>query len=141
MRKALIAVAVATALFAVGAFAASFAVQSEDSASGSNPVQSCADAATVTFNEDFDEGTNNWNVASVTVVLTAAADCLNAEAQLVLQDNDGAETIVLDQTQTVDAGEISGGVATLTYTPSGTLAVGDVWNAAVLIDGLQISST
>ena len=40
MRKALIAVAVATALFAVGAFAARSPSQSEDIASGSNEVAS-----------------------------------------------------------------------------------------------------
>ena len=51
MRKALIAVAVATALFAVGAFAASFGVQSEDIASGTNPTTNCAASADVDFIE------------------------------------------------------------------------------------------
>ncbi len=47
MRKALIAVVVASALFAVGAFAASFAVDSENIASGSADVDGCADVALV----------------------------------------------------------------------------------------------
>lgn len=49
MRKALIAAAVATALFAVGAFAASFTVQSEDIASGANAVDKCAAFVDIAF--------------------------------------------------------------------------------------------
>jgi hypothetical protein len=138
MRKALLGIAVATALFAVGAFAASFAVQSEDIASGSNATTNCAASATVNFNEDFDEVTNNWNVATVTVTLASAASCVGGDAQLILQDNDASETIVLDQTKTILAGDLVGANVVLTYTPAGTLAVGDVWNSAILIDNLNI---
>jgi hypothetical protein len=138
MRKALIAIAVATALFAIGAFAASFAVQSEDIASGTNPTTNCAASASVNFNEDFDEATNDWNVETITVTLVSATTCVGADAQLVLQDNDAGETIVLDQTKTIVAGDVSGSNVVLTYTPTATLKVADVWNSAILIDNLNI---
>jgi len=146
MRKALIAVAVATALFAVGAFAASFAMQAEDTASGTNPVTSCADSASVDFTETFVPADNNWNITSVTVTLQGAADCVSGDVQLVLQDNTTGEPVVLDQTKLniADAANgvsFAGEVLTLTFTPAGALPVSSVDNAAVLVNGLQLSTT
>lgn len=146
MRKALIAIAVATALFAVGAFAASFAVNSEDIASGSNPTTNCASDAVVNFNEAFDQASNNWNVSTITVTLNNAQSCVGADAQLVLQSNASTEPIVFDDTQTIATTALLGSTVTLTYTPSTSnvighappLTVGEVWNSAILIDNLNI---
>ena len=145
MRKALIAVAVATALFAVGAFAASFAVQSEDTASGTDPVQSCATSAAVDFTETFNNAANNWQITAATVTLQGAADCTTADVRLVLQDDDATETVVYDNVKTdiadaVNGVTFAGEVVTLVYN-TGTLAPGQVWNAAILIDGLQLTTT
>jgi len=91
MRKALIAVAVATALFAVGAFAASFAVQSEDIASGSNDVAACATNVDVDFDDPvLTPGTGVWTVDGATVsFLTAAGatdpDCDDHDARLAIK--------------------------------------------------------
>lgn len=144
MRKALIAVVVASALFAVGAFAASFTVQSEDIASGSNPVESCATSADVDFNEDFVEASNNWIIETVDVTLAGAEDCLGASVELVLQGNDANQTIVWQNTLVVTQAMVdaAGTDVVVQFDPAtGDLTVGEVWNAAILIDGLNISST
>lgn len=135
MRKALLAVAVATALFAVGAFAASFGVNSEDSASGTNPVASCTTGATVTFDEGFDETSNDWNVDTATVELANAATCAGGTLTLVLQDDATGEPIVFEEDALIPAAV--SGVATVTFS-SVDVPVASVWNAAVLVDGLFI---
>jgi ABC-type phosphate transport system substrate-binding protein len=138
MRKGLIATAVAVALFAVGAFAASFAVSSEDTASGSDAVSPCADNVVIDFNETYSTTSQNWNIASIDVTFTGTnlQACINraADATLVLQNN--GTTKVFEDTKTLDD--------SLNFVPSadtGTspLPVADVWNAAVLIDGVQLN--
>jgi hypothetical protein len=149
MRKALIAAAVATALFAVGAFAASFAVQSEDTASGSNDVQSCASGAIVDFNESFDNANNNWNVASAVVTVTevAGVDCNGGQLELVLQPTGGGAPLggPFNANLVVAAGPptVTKNVDTWTVTFTGVtgVPVTTLANAAVLIDGVQLSST
>lgn len=58
MRKAIIAAIVATALFAVGAFAASFTLQAENVASETAAVDGCADKAVVNFTTSDDISTD-----------------------------------------------------------------------------------
>jgi hypothetical protein len=148
MRKALIAAAVATALFAVGAFAASFTVRSEDAASGSNPVTNCAASATVDFNESFDNASHNWIVNSATVTLASASSCEGGDVELVLQNSAngviaGGPFLLADIDEAdanVDFDAPIAGSVQLTFTlPS--VPVGNIWNAAVLIDELQITTT
>jgi hypothetical protein len=153
MRKALIAVAVATALFAVGAFAASFAVQSEDVASGTDPVAACATEADVDFTESLHLANNDWEISAAVVTFNGAG-CNGRDATLVLQSNAAGEPVVYEATKAVAAGSVTfvpkcdesgdptptnivctvptGGSA-WTYVP-----VSQVWNAAVLIDGVPI---
>jgi hypothetical protein len=77
MRKALIAAAVATALFAVGAFAASFAVQSEDIASGSDDVTACAAQVDIDFADPvLNQATGAWTVANATARFRDGSDAL-----------------------------------------------------------------
>ena len=74
MRKAIIAAIVATALFAVGAFAANFVVSSEDVASGANNVSACAPHVDVDFaTPTANASTGVWNVGQATVRFYAAA--------------------------------------------------------------------
>lgn len=76
MRKAIIAAIVASALFAVGAFAANFAVESEDIASGSGAVTACADSVDIDFEnvqwnngltQPEQTGTGDWETTSAVV--------------------------------------------------------------------------
>jgi hypothetical protein len=160
MRKGLIATAVAVVLFAVGAFAASFAVSSEDTASGSNPVKPCADDVRIEFNELYSTAMTDWYVNTIDLFLTGdnleacTAGGNTAKLRLVLQNDD--DTIVYDHTAgpPLTLTNVGEGRLTLTVlgtniqngvevedTPDDRLPVGQVWNAAVLIDGIQISTT
>ena len=135
MRKALIAVITAAVLFAVGAFAADFALTAEDTASGTDAVDACTDTVTVEFTEDFDEATNNWLVDSVDLTIASGHTCEGAAVTIILQDNDTSETVVDTIEGTWPAG------TTLSLDPNVTLPVGSVWNAAVLFDGQNVRQT
>lgn len=93
MRKALIAVIAAAVLFAVGAFAASLTVSSENVASGNDSIEACATAVSV---QDWittapdGASDDDYLATDVDVVLTQAAigACAGAEVDLaVLTDN------------------------------------------------------
>ena len=97
LRKALIAVVVASALFAVGAFAAVIGdVNSDNVASGEGEVGSCADEAEVAFTTDpavtpTSGPTTDWNVTDVRVRFKSggaiATDCQGALVDLALGTN------------------------------------------------------
>ena len=162
MRKALIAAIVATARFAVGAFAASFAVEAEDVASGSDPVATCTDSVDIDFNEIYVATTKSWEIPTVTVTLTGSDNaCDGASATLILQ-NDGTPTEVDDRIVYQDVEIVAidgatdvvqfdtscstdGGVADCTQDApiSGAwsdLPVASVWNAALLINGEAVAN-
>lgn len=138
MRKALIAVAVATALFAVGAFAASFAVNSEDVASGSDAVTRCADLVDVDFTTVYDgvAGAGDWNVTAAKLTFydgtpgnySLTTDCAGFGAAVVVQTNASANAANGEVTS------ISGSSATINLTPA-TLKASAVSSASVLVDG------
>jgi hypothetical protein len=133
MRKALIAVAVATALFAVGAFAASFTtVQSEDVASGNNAVTACAEYADVDFDTTYIPAQNDWNVTGATVTFyanatgtTIATLCDGFDATLIVENELGVQI-----SDGID--EVASGVAQVDLDD---VAVGLVGHASVLVDG------
>jgi hypothetical protein len=149
MRKGLIATAVAVALFAVGAFAASFAVESEDTASGSNAVKPCAENVAVDFTETYVETSKNWNVTTVALTFTAANDrfdaCKTKGALVTLVLQDDANNQVYKKTVALNTAT-EAKVITIPVVAADvigedtTLPVGKVWNAAVLIDGAQLSN-
>lgn len=124
MRKLLIATITAMVLFAVGAFAASFALQAEDVASGSDKVQDCANSTL-----DFTLGTYNsakvdWPVASGTL-----SGCTGYT---------GGEVVLLDGANAkLESGTLTAG-GTVTF--AGTTYVRDVKGAAVLVDGRQLAT-
>ena len=156
MRKALIAVVVASALFAVGAFAASFTVDSEDVASGTNAVEACATDADVNFTEVLHDANNDWQISQVIVTFTGGSLCSGRNATVVLQSNGTGEPVVYEATKAVAGGSVTfvpqcTGAADPTpetivcpaAPPAGTawthLPVSQVWNAAVLVDGFTIA--
>lgn len=91
MRKALIAVIAAAVLFAVGAFAADLAVNSDDVASGEAPVGACGDAnviswATTTAVTDSSTNTTDWqaNGAQVRLIPFTGSSCLDADVDIAI---------------------------------------------------------
>jgi hypothetical protein len=141
MRKALIAVIVASALFAVGAFAANFAFTAEDIASGQDDVLACATDVEVTFPAaTWNNATSKYEVASATFAFlngeTAATDCEGITADLRIQIDDpdvpGDEA---DSTTSLPIG--TGGTVTWTN----TWEVEDIVGAAVLIEDISIDAT
>src|SRR4051812_34400911 len=66
MRKVLIAAVAALVLFVVGAFAASFALNSEDIASGNDAVTSCATKVDVDFTTMYNNN-GDWTVTGANV--------------------------------------------------------------------------
>lgn len=92
MRKLLVAVIAAAALFAVGAFAASFTVQSEDIASGSDGVAACAPYVDIDFDDPTASSAGEWQVSGATARFytttgespTAASACDGYRAQLAM---------------------------------------------------------
>lgn len=87
MRKAIIAAIVATALFAVGAFAANISVTADDVASGEAPVGACGTAEVISYDTNptvvQDGDTADFRVEAATVRLTGA-DCNGADVDLAI---------------------------------------------------------
>jgi hypothetical protein len=135
MRKALIAVAVATALFAVGAFAAAFTTtNAEDIASGQDDVTACADEVDIDFDTVFD-GTDDWDVASATVTFYDTANapttaCAGYGVNLAVGDGTTADAAT--GTATV------GAASSVSVTISPSLKASDIESAAVLVDGKEL---
>ena len=139
MRKALIAVAVATALFAVGAFAASFAVQSEDVASGANEVVKCATNVDVDFDDpELNTSTGAWTVDGATVKFLNSAGatvntCNNHDARLAIDTGSFANVQALNADSPVDAGQ-----AVFTFT---AIDVAVIDGASVVVDGATFTAS
>jgi hypothetical protein len=137
MRKALIAAVVAAALFAVGAFAASFAVDSVDVASGNDPVSACAAKVVVDFGTPtFNNATHDWTVSSATVSFqndagAAVTTCSKGKLTLNVSTTSGS---VVSGTATVGDASSS---ATVGFTAT---AVKTIDNAAVLVDGIFLTT-
>jgi hypothetical protein len=129
MRKGLIAVAVATALFAVGAFAAQLSVQSEDVASGSNEVVACADSVDVDFGTITQVADGTWTVTTADVDFIGG-DCNNHTARLAIDSGEG-----YDEVGTADA--VDGNSASFTF---GELDVADIVGASVVVDGATLTA-
>jgi hypothetical protein len=145
MRKALIAAIVATALFAVGAFAATFAVDSEDIASGSDPVGRCATNVDITFDDDLPAETGGtWEVEGATAtfynlageIRTAATACLPFTADLSIDlDTTGDGAADGDPVVVRNADIVTSGDDVIAVFPLGSITANQVVNASVLVDG------
>lgn len=134
MRKLIIAGAVALVLFIVGAFAASFAVDSEDVASGADAVTKCATNVDVDFATSYDASVGEYVVDTVDLTFTGAPGTCDGEvATVALELEDGSFEEV---TGTVVDG---GATDTASIDGEGILAK-DVAHAAVLIDDTTIPS-
>ncbi len=137
MRKALIAAAVATALFAVGAFAASFAVSSEDIASGNDKVEACAPNVRVDFSDPtYVVASRAWTVDKATVTFlngaTPVDTCKTFAATLKVSTTGDVATGTA--TWTVPAGTTG---TEVTFSPA--LNVKDINGSAVLVEGVHLT--
>lgn len=154
MRKAIIAAIVATALFAVGAFAASFTLSAEETASGTDAVAQCTANVDIKFDETFSPNLDDWFVANVDVTLDTGNTCGGSEVTLILQAEDGTQVLIEETVASgtaggevtpalieipVDCGDTGDSCAGVDGTTQ-RLLVSQVWNAAVLLDGVEYTS-
>ena len=141
MRKALIAAAVATALFTVGAFAASFAVQSEDVASGANDVTACARQVDIDFDPPaLNATTGAWTVAGATATFRDSADAAVATCDGfagVLALKTGA-TIAAATYASASTATVSGSTADFNF--AGPVPVETIHGASVVVDGKTLAT-
>jgi hypothetical protein len=134
MRKALIAVIVAAALFAVGALAASFTVNSEDVASGSDPVTACASNVDVDFTTVYD-GESDWNVGSAVVRFYSS----NVSTALTNACSGFGATVAVELTgggQVLGEALVAGNSATVPLDSS--VKASQIIRASVLVDGKEL---
>lgn len=145
MRKALIAVIVASALFAVGAFAATFTVSSEDVASGAGAVDRCASSVEITFGTLTPpaDPASDWTVASATATFhngdptspVAFCDGFSADLALVV---DGASFTTISAVTVGAGGSFASGTAGFTFAAQD---VGAITSASVAVDGVVLDDT
>jgi hypothetical protein len=133
MRKALIAAAVATALFAVGAFAASLSVQSEDVASGSNAVSACATSVDVDFDDPVLGTDGTWTVDGATVAFLGGTGdgCSEHDARLAVDS--GAGYVEVGSETAVSATND----AVFSFT---AIDVANIVGASVVVDGATLTA-
>jgi hypothetical protein len=135
MRKGLIATAVAVALFAVGAFAASFNVDADNIASGSDPVVPCAGYVKITFNQPtFSSGVWVTNGAKAEFFEDEVAapvkttNCNDGTAQLALTVGSGSAKFGAEPT-------VANGEATFSFP---AVEVELITNASVAVNGVWL---
>ena len=147
MRKALIAGIVASALFAVGAFAAVIGnVNTDNVASGEGEVGSCAPTAEVEFTTDSDViapatgADTDWAVTAATVSL--GSGCEGAAVDLAI-GNDTVEPVGTGEPNSwTNAGICSETTTAGTFTcPVPNVPVRPIVEVAVLANGNAIPST
>lgn len=142
MRKWIIAAIVAGALFAVGAFAASFALNAQDVSSGADPVAACS-TGTATVQWVINDGdavqvspptaTSNFLITGANV---NAPGCGSAQFRLAIQA--GSE-VLCHGTLSSGAASITDLSACASPAPAGGLNVNDVTGAALLIGDQTIA--
>ena len=133
MRKGIIAAIVAVALFAVGAFAATFVITSDEVTSGTDTFSQCE----ATVSVDFETGAytaglgveGDFPVTGATATFSGPG-CDEKVATLAVLDTNGD---AIDEV--VGDADVSAG--TVDFTLSGVI-VGDVFGSAVLVEGFPI---
>lgn len=150
MRKAIIAAIVATALFAVGAFAANFTVNAEDVASGRDTVVACAPAVDVVFAPaQWDDTQKRYEIPAATIRFVTATgdttvsngcDSQRADYRIELGTASGH-----DGTDQEGFGTVASGLLPVLSTGTGGTVTGwpvsDIEGAAVLVENIRIPAT
>ena len=143
MRKMLTATIVAMVLFAVGAFAATFAVNGEDVVSGADAVTQCAETAKVDFTLGAYNATEfDWPVSSVTVTFLDGAGAATNNCATTSGPASVA-TVAIHNTaggaQVTGTGNVSTSSASITTLSGGPIYAGEVTEVAVLVDGVSLT--
>jgi len=144
MRKWIIAGIVAVALFAVGAFAASFTFTAEDVASGQDAVNSCAASATVKWHTTPTNATPpvfQADQAIITTVAAAGQSCASRPFRLAINTGGASPAICNGTFGDGSGGSVNGG-ATVTLSscsPAGPYNVAVVTGAALLVGDASIA--
>jgi hypothetical protein len=133
MRKWIIIAIVASALFAVGAFAASFSLTAENVSSGAQAITSCGASASVHWHIDDTNAVVSTSAPGFLISaydVNAGASCGSAPYRLAISINNGASQVLCPGSLTAGA---ANNVALTTCTPSGSVNVNTVTGAALLI--------
>lgn len=143
MRKAIIAAIVASALFAVGAFAADFALTSEDVASGDADVVSCADEADVDFTTADDVSETGEFIATgadIAITEREGADCSGQAVRIAVGlDTDADESDTVDDYVEFDCDVVASAASTCEFGEAG-LDVSEIEAVSVLIEETPVST-
>lgn len=146
MRKAIIAAIVASALFAVGAFAAEFIVSSEDVASGTDGVVACASHVDVDFYEAEVDASGDYVVTGAQLRFYSAGgaepplstQCEGFTAELAVGTGDDPEATLLF-TEYEATGEIASGTIEVDFLGD-AISVASIHQASVLVDGANLTA-
>jgi hypothetical protein len=161
MRKWIIAAIVAAALFAIGAFAASFSLNAQDVSSGADAVAACPSgtSAKVTWNVDDSNAvvTTTANFIVTGASITTEAGCAGMDYRFAFESPAGTEYLckgLLDGTgartitfaTATSASTAACGLTTGTSNPfggisAGTIKVQDVTAASLLVAGNPVGVT
>ena len=140
MRKVLIASAVALVLFSVGAFAATFFVNADDIASGTDEVAACADRVDVDWTVGaYDTTANDWNVTHAVLDFfdgnpgAVTQECNGFGAIIALEDGNGVKI-----SETTVPATIANGTVTIDIPD---VKAGPIRAASVLVDGEELTLT
>jgi hypothetical protein len=136
MRKGLIAVIVAGALFAVGAFAASFSLTAEDVSSGADAVTACGTNASVKWHIDDSNGVVvTTSTVAANFLINAydidASGCGSAQFVLAIDINNGASEVRCKGT--LASGSATNVTVASSCTPTSSINVSTVTGAALLL--------
>lgn len=134
MRKALIAAVVASALFAVGAFAANLNVTGDNLASGQDDIVQCGDAEVEWTTDDSAAGDGDWAVTGATVTFSSD-DCDGAKVDLAVGTGSASAPTWEDWT----CDDVSGTTNSSLCSPDGAAPdVAEVVDVAVLANGNSV---
>lgn len=140
MRKALIAGIVASALFAVGAFAASLGVSADNLASGQAAVAQCGTASVEWTTDTTAVNDGDWTVTAATVSFSADA-CDGAKVDLAVGINASGSGEPTSWEDWTCEGTVSAAGAILCDPDGAAPDVFDVVDVAVLANGNSVAAT
>jgi hypothetical protein len=137
MRKWIIVAIVASALFAVGAFAASFSLTAENVSSGAQAITSCGANASVHWHIDDTHAVVSTSAPGflISAYDISAPGCGTAFYRLAISLNNGANQVLCPGQlgQAPSTADNATNIALTTCTPSGSVNVSTVTGAALLL--------
>jgi hypothetical protein len=138
MRKGLIAVIVAGALFAIGAFAASFSLSAEDVSSGADAVAACGANAEIHWHISTSGAavTTTTAVANFKITgydIAAGVACGSRDYRLVIATGAASQVLCSGSLGTPSAGLATNESVAARCNPTANINVNDVTGAALLI--------